>query len=327
MVPEVLDIVVRIKIYILIIVMGWSLRALAMTEEAQQRFLYYFYEAEQLWQQQDYAASIPLFEFCHDLNPTDPIVNRYMGHAYRGCNMPDRALPFYRVAWEQAPNDCWADYAVSLYNMGDKKHRKQAIKVMEQTTKTLTNDIELWDRLRDAYTGLGKYKQAIKAQDRMDQIEGYGPYSAINRYRIYVMANDPKRAIRAIEEYLQEDSTNLQFQLYRMHLYEITRKPFEQQEQAYLTVLRLDPHNALALNDYAYMLACHGGDLKKAESMSIRALHIEPTNPAYLDTYAWIMYLSGQKELAKLYIRQAMQHLPADADKTDIQRHYNIIMQ
>lgn len=297
----------------------------AMTEEQRQRFLYYFYEAEQLWQEEQFADAYPMFEFCHALHPEDAITNRYLGHIYRGTQLVDQALVCYRRAWESAPADCWQEYAVTLYNSGNATQKAEAIRVMEVTAQQLPQDPDLWDHLRDAYLGVGQYKKAIAAQDHLDKIEGYGPYSAINRYRIYMMAQQPKKAIRTIEDYLKDDPANLQFQVYRMQLYEVTGQSTKKKVQAYQAILALDPQNTLTLNNYAYLLATHKGNLRQAEQMSAKAVQLEPQNSIYLDTYAWILYQTGQTELAKIYIRQAVFYLGDREIPQEIQQHYNII--
>jgi len=311
----------------LIIVLGLvlSMRVLAMTVEQEQRFLYYFYEAERLWQSEQYEEAYNLFSFCYALHPNDAMTNRYLGHIYRGLKHLDEALPYYQRAWENAPEDCWKEYAILLYNQGDDAHKAQAIRVMEQTSKTLTNDAELWDHLRDAYLGMQEYKKALSAQDHVDQIEGYDAYSAINRYRIYLFMRNPKKAINAIDQYLEEDPKNIQFLYYRMQLYEAIGAKPKQLIAIYQDILQLDPFGAMVNNNYAYLLATNKGDLKLAEKMSAKAVQAEPDNPTFLDTYAWILYLTGQNELAKLYIRQAMNQLKGQTIPKEIQQHYNII--
>lgn len=301
------------------------MRAVAMTVEQEQRFLYYFYEAERLWQAEQYKDAYHLFSFCAALHPNDAMTNRYLGHVYRGLNRTEEALPYYQRAWENAPQECWKEYAISLYNLGEGENKAQAIRVMEQTSKTLTTDAELWERLRDAYLGVKCWKKALTAQDKVDQIEGYDAYSAINRYRIYLYMQQPKKAIAAIEQYLEDDPKNLQFLYYRMQLYEAMGAKPKQLIPIYQEILQLDPFGAMVNNNYAYLLATNKGDLKLAEKMSAKAVQAEPSNPTFLDTYAWILYLTNQNELAKLYIRQAINLLQDKTVPAEIQQHYNII--
>ena len=93
----------------------------------------------------------------------------------------------------------------------------------------------------------------------------------------------------------------------------------------YESALSLAPNDVYVLNNYAYMLAIHGGDLKKAEKMSAKTIETEPTNSTYLDTYAWILYLQGSKTLAKFYIDRAKEYAPEGYDIHEIEEHYNII--
>ena len=76
----------------------------------------------------------------------------------------------------------------------------------------------------------------------------------------------------------------------------------------YERILEIAPYNLVVLNNYAYLLATHKGDLKKAEQMSQMTIREEPNNPTFLDTYGWIMHLQGQNELARFYLSKALQN-------------------
>ncbi|MDE7159669.1 MAG: tetratricopeptide repeat protein [Muribaculaceae bacterium] len=77
-------------------------------------------------------------------------------------------------------------------------------------------------------------------------------------------------------------------------LYEL--KDSERAFRAYDNSLFFDPYNPLTLNNYAYFLALSGGDLEKASLMSREAIEMRPDNPTFIDTHAWILYLSGDYE-------------------------------
>lgn len=89
-------------------------------------------------------------------------------------------------------------------------------------------------------------------------------------------------------------------------------------------ILQIIPDDAETLNNYAYILAINGGDLKKAERMSQRAVQKDGNNASYLDTYAWILHLQGQDNLALFYIRKALE-CNTDTDDHTIQEHYEAI--
>ena len=91
--------------------------------------------------------------------------------------------------------------------------------------------------------------------------------------------------------------------------------------EAYENCLRLNPDNNSALNNYAYYLSTEHGDLDKAATMSLKTIKAEPNNATFLDTYAWIMYLQGRYEEAKIYIDMAVKNIPEDEDHTEIVNH------
>jgi tetratricopeptide (TPR) repeat protein len=80
----------------------------------------------------------------------------------------------------------------------------------------------------------------------------------------------------------------------------------EESDASYERSLRLNPENALVLNNYSYYLSLRKQKLDRAEEMSRKSLKIEPKNPSYLDTYGWILYQLGRYAEAKGYIQQAI---------------------
>ena len=97
--------------------------------------------------------------------------------------------------------------------------------------------------------------------------------------------------------------------------------------EAYETAIFLFPQNIYALNNYAYNLAVHGGDIKKAERMSEATIKEEPDNPIYLDTYGWILYLQGQESLALFYLRKALENVKDEPNRAVILEHINRIVE
>ena len=77
---------------------------------------------------------------------------------------------------------------------------------------------------------------------------------------------------------------------------------------AYDSCLQWKPDNIPCLNNYAYYLSLQGKDLPKAEQMSYRTVKAEPNSSTYLDTYAWILFMQGRYEEARIYIDQAVKN-------------------
>ncbi|MFO7977373.1 MAG: tetratricopeptide repeat protein [Bacteroidales bacterium] len=75
----------------------------------------------------------------------------------------------------------------------------------------------------------------------------------------------------------------------------------------YQQALDVNPENATALNNYSYHLAQRKVRLKEAEVMARKAIELEEGNPAFLDTYGWILYQLERYEEARQWIEKSIQ--------------------
>ena len=61
-------------------------------------------------------------------------------------------------------------------------------------------------------------------------------------------------------------------------------------------MLAADPQNATALNYLGYMLADRGVKLDEALGMIKKAVDLDPSNGAYLDSLGWAYFRLGKYE-------------------------------
>lgn len=94
---------------------------------------------------------------------------------------------------------------------------------------------------------------------------------------------------------------------------------------AYEKALKIDPDNALCLNNYAYFMCLEGKNLNKALKMVKKAVELEPDNASYLDTIGWILHLKGKDEDAKAYFKRAM--IYGGKDSYECLNHYAQVLE
>lgn len=90
---------------------------------------------------------------------------------------------------------------------------------------------------------------------------------------------------------------------------------------AYDSCLQWMPENISCLNNYAYYLSVEGGDLKKAEAMSLKAINREPNKSVYLDTYAWILYKQERYSEAKVFIDRTIENIDSTENNSTLYDH------
>lgn len=92
----------------------------------------------------------------------------------------------------------------------------------------------------------------------------------------------------------------------------------------YEDALKYDKDNVVVLNNYAYYLSEEKRKLDNALVMAERVMQLEPKNPTYIDTYAWVLYLLGRYEEAKKAMLQAISLDPSGSPEYMI--HYGDIL-
>ena len=99
-------------------------------------------------------------------------------------------------------------------------------------------------------------------------------------------------------------------------------KDYTKSDKAFDQALIYSPNNALVLNNYSYYLSLRKEHLNKAKSMSKRLIMLYPNEPAYLDTYGWVLYQSKQYKEASLYLEKAASQTQSIA----ILEHYGDVL-
>lgn len=304
---------------------GTGLGMYALTTEQEQQFTYYWYAAMGAMEHGDYPKALVLFEFCDAIKPNDGKTLEYLGMLYLGMGQESRAMDAFKRAFEADPRDCWYRYSSALLEQKTEEAMVEAMHVRERALKVNPKDEDLMERLQRVYISLNEWKKALKIQDRIDDVKGFDASSAVIRYRLHLTMKQPKKALAVIDKYLELDPTDLQFLVFRVEVLEQMKPKPADLYAAYDKILAIYPGHIGILNNYAYHLATHKGDLRRAERMSEQTIREEPNNAVYLDTYGWILHLKGQDELAKFYLNRALINAQSEETKKEVLKHLNAI--
>jgi len=101
-------------------------------------------------------------------------------------------------------------------------------------------------------------------------------------------------------------------------------KNFAKSDSSYEDALKIDPENAHVLNNYSYYLSLRKEKLDLAKKMCEKMLVKKPDEPAYLDTYGWVLYQLKDYTNAKKYIEKALEKTN---DATIIEHYGDILYQ
>lgn len=167
---------------------------------------------------------------------------------------------------------------------------------------------------RKAFELLGQARRRLPGQRlRWSAIEGY----------LLLFSREPAKAAAVLETVArakmqpQEEALLIQVNTNLAIAYDLLGMK-KRSRRAYERVIALDPHNTLAMNNLAYLLAEEGIRLRQALRLATNAVLLEPENGVYLDTLGWVHFKLGNYELARQFLEKA---LATGIDEAEVYRH------
>ncbi|MCK9412822.1 MAG: tetratricopeptide repeat protein [Prolixibacteraceae bacterium] len=114
-----------------------------------------------------------------------------------------------------------------------------------------------------------------------------------------------------------------QIYTYRAEAY-YKQKKYDDSYTWFDKVIKIDPKNYLAMNNYAYYLSIRSMKLDVAEKLSSAVVQNNPNNATYLDTYAWVLFKKKDYQLAKFYMESALSN--STEENPVLVEHYGDIL-
>ena len=203
---------------------------------------------------------------------------------YREAKQWQQATDTAKEAVQKLPNDRSMKmvYAAQLADMGQPDAGLQQVKSL---LKGAPEDRDVYITLSQMYSRLKRWPDAEEALDKAE------PLSAKEEDKQYI--------------YFLRGST-----------YE-RQKKYDPAEEMFRKVLVGDPQNATALNYLGYMLADRGVKLEEALGLIKKAVDLDPSNGAYLDSLGWAYFRLGKYESAEDSLIKASQRIGTDPTVQD----------
>jgi tetratricopeptide (TPR) repeat protein len=161
------------------------------------------------------------------------------------------ALFFARSAYNLDIKNEW--YALSLSDILQKNHKfEEAAQVLEQLSKDKPNRVDFYFEWASTLVFAGKYSDAIKVYDKMEEKIGVNNELTMQKERLWLQLNKQDKAIAEVQKLI--DSNPKDAKAYNM-LAELYQKIGNKEKalETYNKILEIDPDNPyvhLSLADY-----------------------------------------------------------------------------
>ncbi len=211
-----------------------------------------------------------LFNQIERSHPSDWRPHWFLGAIDNILGDDSSALEHYRKVKELAPTnpDGWVGIASAYYDAGK---FDDAAAVLTEAEKNIPQEFRIKFLLGITYQRMHKTEEAASMLEDAVQLNA--------------------KSIEALS------SLGLVYDELKRH---------EDSDSVYERALRIDGHNHLVLNNYGYSLAERGIQLDRALKMAAEAVHAQPANQSYLDTYGWVFYRLERYKEAEEQIRKAI---------------------
>lgn len=98
--------------------------------------------------------------------------------------------------------------------------------------------------------------------------------------------------------------------LYSRSILSERENDFASSEQDLRAILAQDANNSMALNALGYTLTLHTDRYEEARQLILRALELNPGDPAIIDSLGWVLFQLGEYDTAIIHLREALEKMP-----------------
>jgi tetratricopeptide (TPR) repeat protein len=224
------------------------------------------------------------------------------------------------------PNDPKAHSIYGDFLVQDKKNaeaREEYLKVIALDSSKFV----VWEEVLRLDLVLEKYDHLVEYSNRAIELFPDQPipffFEGIGRFEQKKYDEAVKAFNSGLKLVADNDELRSEFYMYLGDTYH-SLKDTAESDKAYEKSLSIKNDNAYVLNNYAYYLSLRNTNLDKAETMSKKAVTLDPKNASFQDTYGWVLYKLQKYNEAKTWVGKALED--KDPVSAEVMEHYGDIL-
>jgi tetratricopeptide (TPR) repeat protein len=267
------------------------------------------------------APAVTSFSNANDNGFSLTMILPHLGFAYQELGQFDKAISTFETARKIAPNDP----SVTLYLIQAQlagKYYNNAAELAHAARATHPDDLRLARMESLALRRGGKVDQGLAILEDITRTHSDDPEAVVALAQAYVDANRAPQAVKLLQDAQTRLPGDATLALELGAVFD-KQKKYNDAENVLRQLLARDPNNAIALNYLGYMLAERGERLGESVDYLKRALAIDPDNGSYLDSIGWAYYKDGKLDLALDNLKKAADQLTTNSV---VQDHYGEIL-
>lgn len=263
----------------------------------------------------EYEKALEAFQRYRELKPSDASVLDYIGLCALQLKRYPEAVQAFELLQKEQPNNVLVQYRLAAAHQ-EAGAPKKSEAILRRILARDPKESDAWVRLillldearrdEEVEKTLEEARRNVRDPGELDLIQGM----------IWHRRGELEKAEGAYRKVLATDPKNPTV-LFNLGVVLDKRKDSDGAVAMMLKAIEADPDYAEAYNYVGYTWAERGVKLSEAQRMLERALRLDPENPYYLDSYAWVLYRKGFHQSAWAQMEKALARLkdprPEDA--------------
>ena len=217
----------------------------ALPADEQRKYDYFFLEATKMKEKGEYAAAFDLYRHCLEINPNAASALYEIAQFCLYLKQPEKATECIRRATQAAPGNYWYKRTLAALYLSQSK-TGEAIRTYEDMSRQFPTRQEPLMALADLYNKGKDYPNVIRTLDRLEATQGKSEQISMNKFRIYILMKENKKAFQEIENLAKEYPNDMRYLTLLGDVYLNNNKP-EEAYKTYKKVLSEEPDNAMAM--------------------------------------------------------------------------------
>ena len=272
-------------------------------------------ESAALMGQKKFADSRQLLDSMLKANPSSPDVLFQLGVVDLAENKYKEAADAFRRSYDLNPANSRGLMGMVETEMAQ-NHPDQALQLLQTESDKAPARMDLVLALGNTALRAGRFDMAISYFEKVlaslpkgSKAQGDIFLRIGDTYRRKGDLNNAIAALQKAREILPENGVVLS----TLGLVLDSAGRWSEARQVYEAVLKLDPNNGVALNNLAFLLCEHGGDLDDAFTKAQRAKQLLPDLNEVSDTLGWIYLKKNLTDNAIDIFKDLVNKVPAEA--------------